>query len=100
MILWDKTDSGETRAVALAGLVKAGPEAALPLVVQAIRSDDPFLRGTAASLVRKMTLPGVSAALATALEAAEPPAQAVILEVLAARGGRAAGPAVAKLMDS
>jgi HEAT repeat protein len=98
--LWSKAGRSQIRAAALAGLAGIQSPVALQLVMKAIQSDDPLLRGTAANLGRTMTLPGVSAALAAAMEAAEPPAQAVILEVLAARGDRAAGPAVARLMDS
>ena len=98
--LWSKAERRQVRAAALAGLARVQSPVALQLVMKAIQSDDPFLRGTAASLGRTMTLPGVSAALAATMEAAEPLAQAVILEVLAARGDRAAGLAAWKLMDS
>jgi len=87
-------------AAAMACLAEVRPQAALPLVMQAMRSDDPLLRGTAASLARTMTLPAVTAALVAEMEKAEPAAQVVIVEALAARGDRAAGPAVARLLDS
>jgi type 1 glutamine amidotransferase/HEAT repeat protein len=98
--LWSKADQGSVRAVALAGLARIQSPVALQMVMKAIRSDDPFLRGTAANVARKMTLPGVSAALAAVMDTAAPSAQVVILEVLAARGDRAVGPAVAQLMDA
>ena len=87
-------------AAAMACLAQVRPQAAMPLVMQAIRSDDPLLRGTAASLARTMTLAGLAEALAAEMQKAGPSAQVVIVEILAARGDRAAGPAVAKLMNS
>jgi len=87
-------------AAAMACLAQVRPQAAMPLVMQAIRSDDPLLRGTAANLARTMTLAGAAEVLAAEMQKAGPSAQVVLVEILASRGDRAAGPAVAKLMDS
>jgi type 1 glutamine amidotransferase/HEAT repeat protein len=99
--LMQQTGSPHVFAPAMACLAEVRPQAALPFVMQAMRSDDPLLRGTAANLARTMTVPGATEALAAEMGKAGPPAQTVIImEVLAARGDRAAGPAVAKLLDS
>lgn len=98
--LLEHSDLRPVWAAALDGLGTVRPQAALPLVVQALRSDDPLLRGTAANLAREMPGPAVTAALAAELEKLPAAGQAALVETLAARGDRAAGPAVQALFSA
>ncbi|MBI3735469.1 HEAT repeat domain-containing protein [Candidatus Sumerlaeota bacterium] len=83
------------RAAALQGLVSARGEKSIPLVIEALQTDDPKMRGLAARLIREM--PGESAttkAFAAQLPKLKPEAAAAVVRSLARRGDDAALPAV------
>jgi len=73
------------RMAALRGLVRSKPGEALPLVLEALRSDRPRVQAQAARLT--LDLPGAEAtkALLEALPKLPPSAQALLLEALAER---------------
>lgn len=92
--------SASLAAAALAGLVKADPAAATPLVMQAVAGKDESLCASALQMTRDMPGPAVTAALVAQLPTLSPAAQAVLLGVLADRGDRSSGGDVMKCLAS
>ncbi len=88
------------RLGALAGLARADAKTALPLVMDALGSNDPELRGTALRIAEE--LPGAQAttAFAARVSSASPETAVALLQVLAARGDAAALDAVRKATQS
>jgi HEAT repeat protein len=98
--LHEKATAKHVRLGALAGLAKVGAKAALPLVMDALGSDDPELRGTALRIAEE--LPGAQAttAIAARISSASPEAAVALIQVLAARGDAAALDAVRQATES
>jgi HEAT repeat protein len=73
------------RMAALRGLVLSKPEEALPLLLDALRSDQPRVQAQAARLTLDLPGPEAAKALLEALPKLPPAAQALLLEALAER---------------
>ena len=87
----------QVRAAALRGAILARGQAGIPLLVEALRSDDWIL--TAAAARTALDLPGAAVTAALAGELAKLPAdkQLLLLATLGERGDAAAGPALLAL---
>ena len=86
------------RLAALAGLVRASKEAALPLVLDAL-GGDPMLQAGAVRVTRDLPGAAVTAALVQQLDKLPPQGQALVIDVLGDRGDKSAAGAVAKRLD-
>lgn len=91
--------SESLRLAALGGLVRAAREKALPEVAAAIGSDDTELQAAAMRMTAEMPGAEVTAALVQQLDRLTPPAQAILIDVLAQRSDRTASAAVTKRLD-
>jgi len=98
--LYDTAEERHLRLAAFRGLTEAKGADALPLVLEALASDDPAWQTYAMACVR--TLPGqeATAAFAAELDRMPPPVAALLITALAARGDNAALPAVAQRLES
>ena len=84
--LWAGNFGGLVRGSALRGLLAAKGREALPLVTEALGSDDPELRAAAALAARETQIPGAAEVLASRLPSLKPPVQALLVAALAGRG--------------
>ncbi|MFP4055258.1 MAG: HEAT repeat domain-containing protein [Candidatus Brocadiia bacterium] len=82
------------RTGALAGLVAARGAEAAPLLVDAIRGQDPQMRASAIALVRRIEGQEATRTFARLLPSLEPQAQALLVRALGRRGDPAAREAV------
>jgi HEAT repeat protein len=88
------------QAAAFRGLVLARGEQALPMVIRALAEDGSVRQLAAAKLLREMTGPKVTAALAAQLPRMSHRAQVLGLEALSDRGDRSATAAVNRLASN
>ena len=96
-----KDEAPHVRVAALRGRVATLPgDAAVALLVGHIGGDEPALRTSAVSFLAGMRGPVVASAIAELLPRSAPAAQRAIVDALAARGEKAAAPAVAALAKS
>ncbi|MBE3069078.1 MAG: HEAT repeat domain-containing protein, partial [Planctomycetes bacterium] len=98
--LWAADTPGPWRLAALAGLARACPDKAGPLVAEALGADDPLLRASAMQLTRRLPGREVTDALVKRIPALDPAGQALVVDALADRGDKAAYAAVAELIGS
>ncbi|NQT53166.1 HEAT repeat domain-containing protein, partial [bacterium] len=82
------------RTAALRGLVAARGAAAAPLLVEAIKGDDPQLRSSAIGFVQSVKGAEATQAFAALLPSLAPEGQELLVRSLAARGDVSARPAV------
>ena len=96
--LWSSKRPASIRLAALTGLAQTRPAAALPTVLEALRSDNEAVAGTARGLTARMPGPDVTVAVANELPKLSPARQAMLIAALAERGDYAAAPAVTGLL--
>lgn len=87
----------QVRAGALRGAILARGQAGIPLLVEAIRSDDWILTAAAARTAMEMPAPAVTAALAGELPKLPADKQRLLITTLGERGDATAGPALLAL---
>ncbi|MCR4411417.1 MAG: HEAT repeat domain-containing protein, partial [Thermoguttaceae bacterium] len=85
------------RVAAVRGAILVREAAGLPLLLELIQSNDPEMFGLSLVLVREMPGADLTKALADRLAGLPAEKQAAVVEALADRGDRAAGPAVLAL---
>jgi HEAT repeat protein len=96
--VYESSERSLVRAAALIGLASAKRQDAVPMLVKALRAEDPGLRKTAARLLVEIPGEGVTLALARELGGLAPDTQVALLSTLAERGDRAAAEPVAQLV--
>jgi HEAT repeat protein len=90
----------ELHVAALHGLVAIRGADALPLLLELVTGDDPYLAATAARFAEGIPGQAVTARLVEAFRGASPVAQVLLLGTLAARGDMAAHPTVVTAVAS
>lgn len=90
----NENQPGRIRVAALEGLLATQGGKGVDLVVAALSSGDPEMRGVAAGLVRELPDPGATNVFADQVAKADAPVQILLLTALADRGDKAALPAV------
>ncbi|MCK4874100.1 MAG: ThuA domain-containing protein [Phycisphaerales bacterium] len=98
--LYDEPNPQHVRVAALRGLVLADPLPVIDVVIGLLEDEDPAWRGTAARLIVEMPTAEATRLYATQLTDLQPSTQILLMNALADRGDRAAGPMVAALIDS
>ncbi|RPI28878.1 MAG: hypothetical protein EHM61_03600 [Acidobacteria bacterium] len=88
------------RAGALRGVVAVQREAALPLMLDALKSEERDLREAAARLVNELPGPSVTEQVSKAMAGLRPDTQVFLITALAVRGDPLALPEVRKLAES
>jgi HEAT repeat protein len=88
------------RIAAIRGLVAAGSDEALPLVVAALQGDDAEMQAVATSFIREMKSDAAMKAFADLLPKLAPKVQALVLGALAETRAAAARPAVLEALKS
>ncbi len=99
-MLYAKDQPSRVRRAALQGLAMAQPEKSVPLVLDALASEDVAFRGLAMNMVREMPGTEATKAFADAMGKLPPVGQVAMLNALAARGDDAARPAVLQAAKS
>ncbi len=92
--------SKAARVAAVRGTILVREAAGLPLLLDQIQSNDPEMFGLALVLVREMPGAELAKALAARLAGLPVEKQAAVIQALADRGDRAAGPAVLALAQN
>ncbi|HOX38058.1 MAG TPA: PmoA family protein [Candidatus Brocadiia bacterium] len=93
----DLASSGATtraRIGGFEGLVRSGDAAALPNLIESLKSDDPLLLRAASDFAARIAGADATTALCDALPGLPPDAQCVLLGALAGRGDKTAVPSV------
>ncbi len=96
----DENQPGRIRVAALEGLLTAEGGKGVDLVIAALSSGDPEMRGVAAGLVRELPDPNATKAFAKQVAKSEAPVQVLLLTALADRGDKAALPAITQAAES
>jgi len=92
--LYGDKEAGHVRIAALRGLVVAGGDEAIPLVLTLVRSDDRATRANAIGFVRRFEGTAATQRFAKELPGLAPDAQVLLIEALAERDDPAAKPAI------
>lgn len=98
--IWKSAEPSRTRVSGLRGLAMTRGVASLPVLLEQVGSDDPFLQLTATRLLVEAPGLPVSTALAKQLGGMKPATQAVVVSALAERGDAVARPGVLALTKS
>jgi len=98
--LWAKDSPPLARVAALRGLVKTRQAAALPIVMEAMSTQEPGLQAVATSLLQQVPGPKATAVMETLLENLKGPALAAMVDALGERGDKSARDSVAGLLET
>jgi type 1 glutamine amidotransferase/HEAT repeat protein len=97
--LFDEKQPIHVRMAGLRGLAMTQPDRMAPVIARLLSEEDPVWRRTAVRVATEMRGPGVTELLAAQLAELPADAQPLLIEALAARGDRAALPAIVSIAE-